>query len=59
MHTAANRRYVSPSQAAKELGMSTSTVYRAIENGYLPAIRLRPEGALRIPADALVPRRRP
>jgi excisionase family DNA binding protein len=39
MHTAAHRRYISPSQAAKELGMSTSTAYRAIESGYLRAVR--------------------
>jgi excisionase family DNA binding protein len=51
--------FLSPAEAAKHLGMSTSSVYRAIELGTLPAFRLRPMGALRIPADALAPRRRP
>ncbi len=46
-------------EADQELGMSTSSVYRAIENGHLPAVRLQPQGSLRIPASALEPRRRP
>jgi excisionase family DNA binding protein len=59
MPTAAKSRYLSPAEAAEQLGMSISSVYRAIEVGSLPAFRLRPMGALRIPADALEPRRRP
>jgi excisionase family DNA binding protein len=59
MQTAAKSRYLSPAEAAEQLGMSISSVYRAIELGTLPAFRLRPMGALRIPADALEPRRRP
>ena len=57
--TPANRRYFSPAEAAAELGVSKSTVYRAVESGHLPAIRLQPLGALRIPASALEPARRP
>jgi excisionase family DNA binding protein len=59
MRTAAKSQYLSPSEAAERLGMSKASVYRAIELGTLPAFRLRPMGALRIPADALEPRRRP
>jgi excisionase family DNA binding protein len=59
MTTAADTRYLTPTEAAKPLGMSMSSVYRAIEQGSLPAFRLRPMGALRIPADALEARRRP
>jgi excisionase family DNA binding protein len=55
----AESSFISPAEAAKRLGMSTSSVYRAIELGTLPAFRLRPMGALRIPADSLQPRRRP
>jgi excisionase family DNA binding protein len=46
-------------EAAHELRVSKASVYRAIESGNLPAIRLQPLGALRIPADALEPERRP
>ena len=53
MTTTADTRYVSPTEAAKSLGLSTRSVYRTIENGHLPAVRLRPQGALRIPATAL------
>jgi excisionase family DNA binding protein len=59
MPTAAQSRYLTPNEAAERLGMSIWSVYRAIEHGTLPAFRLRPMGALRIPADALEPRRRP
>jgi excisionase family DNA binding protein len=59
MTTAADTRYLTPAQAAERLGMSKASVYRAIEQGALPAFRLRPMGALKIPADALEARRRP
>ena len=59
MNTAAKRRYISPAEAAKELGLSTSSIYRAIDGGHLPAVRLRPLGSLRIPVDALQPGWRP
>lgn len=53
--TPAHKRFLSSSEAAEELGVSKSTVYRSIESGHLPAIRLQPLGALRIPASALEP----
>ena len=54
-----SRKYLSVGEAAYELRVSKASVYRAIESGNLPAIRLQPLGALRIPADALEPERRP
>ena len=51
--TTANRRYFSPAQAAAELNVSKSTVYRAVESGSLPAVRLTPLGSIRIPVEAL------
>jgi excisionase family DNA binding protein len=53
MTTPEHRRYLTPAQAAKELGMSKSTIYRAISDGSLPAIQLQRHGKLRIPTDAL------
>jgi excisionase family DNA binding protein len=52
-----NRRYLSVGETANELRVSKASVYRAIESGNLPAIRLHPIGSLRIPADALQPER--
>ena len=37
--------------------MSKASVYRAIESGNLPAVRLQPLGSLIIPVDALEPER--
>jgi excisionase family DNA binding protein len=53
------RRFLSVGEAAQELRVSKASVYRAIEAGTLPAIRLVPHGALRIPSSALEPERRP
>ena len=53
-----NRRYLTPAEAAAELGVSKSTVYRAVSGGSLPAVRLVPLGALRIPAAAIEPEER-
>jgi excisionase family DNA binding protein len=53
-----SRRYLSVGEAAHELRVSKASVYRAIESGNLPAVRLQPLGSLRIPADALEPERR-
>jgi excisionase family DNA binding protein len=53
-----SRKYLSVGEAAHELRVSKASVYRAIESGNLPAIRLQPLGALRIPAEALEPERR-
>jgi excisionase family DNA binding protein len=55
--TPAHKRYVSPAEAASELGVSKSTIYRAVEAGRLPAVRLQPLGALRIPVAVLKPER--
>ena len=44
-------------ETAHELRVSKASVYRAIESGNLPAVRLQPLGSLRIPADALEPER--
>jgi excisionase family DNA binding protein len=52
-----SRRYLSVGEAALELRVSKQSIYRAVESGNLPAIRLQPLGALRIPADALEPER--
>ena len=52
-----SRRYLSVGEVAHELRVSPASVYRAIESGNLPAVRLQPLGSLRIPADALEPER--
>lgn len=53
--TPADKRFLSPSEAAEELGVSKSSIYRACEEGALSHVQLRPGGALRIPVDALQP----
>jgi excisionase family DNA binding protein len=53
--TPAHKRFLSPSEVAAELGVSKSSIYRAVDSGHLPAVRLQPLGALRIPAEALEP----
>jgi len=40
-------------EVAAELRLSTSAVYKAIETGALPALRLSPTGAIRIPRSVL------
>jgi excisionase family DNA binding protein len=52
-----SRKFLSVGEAAHELRMSKASVYRAIESGNLPAVRLQPLGALRIPASSLEPER--
>ena len=52
-----SRKFLSVGEAAHELRVSKASVYRAIESGNLPAVRLQPLGSLRIPADALEPER--
>ena len=47
------KRYVTVAEAADRLGISPSSVYRAIDSGHLPAVQLRRAGALRIPRDAI------
>ncbi len=51
--TSDNRRYISVAEAARELGVSRQSVYRAIESGHVPVVRLEPRCAVRIPASAL------
>jgi excisionase family DNA binding protein len=53
-----DKRYLSVNEVADELRVSRQSVYRAVEAGTLPAIRLQPLGSLRIPASALEPERR-
>lgn len=48
-----DKDYVTPQVLARELGCSTSSIYRAVERGTLPAIRLLPRGAIHIPRSAL------
>lgn len=43
---------LTPAEAAGELGVSASSVYRAIKSGRIDAVRLR-DGTLRIPASEL------
>jgi len=38
---------------AHELGVSTAAVYRAVERGELPSLRLIPNGSIHIPRTAL------
>jgi excisionase family DNA binding protein len=44
---------LSVGEVAHLLRISKASVYRAVERGELPAIRLAPLGALRIPRSAL------
>jgi excisionase family DNA binding protein len=46
-------RYVTPSEAATELRVSTDTVLRLISSGELPALRVSPR-IIRIPVPAFV-----
>jgi excisionase family DNA binding protein len=52
-----SRKFLSPAEAASGLRVSKASVYRAVEAGHLPAVRLAPLGSLRIPAEALQPER--
>ena len=47
--------YLAPKEVARELRVHVSAVYRAVERGELPAVRLRDTGAIRIPRSALDP----
>ena len=47
-----SRRYLSVGETAHELRVSKASVYRAIESGNLPAVRLQPLGSLRIPRQS-------
>jgi excisionase family DNA binding protein len=49
----ARGRYLTPSEAATELRVSTDTVLRLISSGELPALRVSPR-IIRIPVPAFV-----
>jgi excisionase family DNA binding protein len=54
MNTLATPEFLSPSEVARRLGLSRSTIYRHISRGDLPALRLGQDGtSLRVRADAL------
>lgn len=62
MQTVANTReetFLSPKQAAHELGLHVSAIYRAVDRGELAVVRLGERGAIRIPRSALEPEPRP
>jgi excisionase family DNA binding protein len=50
--------FLTPQQVAYRLGVGVHSVYRAVNRGELPAIRLVPRGAIRVPASAIEPARR-
>ena len=49
------REYLAPKEVAHELRVHVSAVYRAVERGQLPAVRLSESGAIRIPRSVLDP----
>jgi excisionase family DNA binding protein len=56
MHTDTQRgEWLAPKELARELRLHVSAVYRAVERGQLPAVRLSESGAIRIPRSALDP----
>jgi excisionase family DNA binding protein len=53
------RPFLTPKELAHELGVTPAVVYRSVERGELPHIRLLPRGAIRIPRSVLDPEPRP
>jgi excisionase family DNA binding protein len=51
--------FYAPKQVADELGLHVSAIYRAVERGDLPSVRLGPRSAIRIPMSAVRPERQP
>jgi excisionase family DNA binding protein len=49
------REFLAPKEVAHQLRVHVSAVYRAVERGELPALRLSETGAIRIPRSALDP----
>jgi excisionase family DNA binding protein len=47
------REWLSVKEVAFELGLHPTAVYRAIDNGALPALRLHEHGAIRIHRSVL------
>lgn len=58
MNTISERpsEFLAPKDLALELGVNVSAVYRAVERGELPTVRLTPRGAIRIPRSFLDPK---
>lgn len=58
MQTISERHYefLAPKEVAALLGVNISAVYRAVERGELPTVRLTPRGAIRIPRSVLNPK---
>jgi excisionase family DNA binding protein len=52
------REYLAPKEVAHELRVHVSAVYRAVERGELPAVRLSETGAIRIHKSVLDQHRR-
>ena len=50
------REFLAPKEVAHELRVHVSAVYRAVERGELPVVRLSETGAIRIPRSALEPK---
>jgi excisionase family DNA binding protein len=48
--------WMAPKEVAQELRVHVSAVYRAIERGDLPALRLSEHGSLRVPRSAIEPK---
>jgi excisionase family DNA binding protein len=61
MQTAIAKRdgFLAPKEFADELGLHVSAVYRAVDRGELPSVRLGRRCAIRIPRSALEPGPRP
>ena len=49
------REFLAPKEIAHQLRIHVSAVYRAVERGQLPAVRLSETGAIRIHRSALDP----
>jgi excisionase family DNA binding protein len=47
------REWLAPKEVAYRLGVHVASIYRAVESGRLPSLRLSNTGAIRIPASAL------
>jgi excisionase family DNA binding protein len=45
--------FLAPKQVADELGLHVSAVYRGVERGEIPFVRLSSRGAIRIPRSVL------
>jgi excisionase family DNA binding protein len=48
-----SRAFLTPQEVARELRVSVSSVYRGVQAGNVPAVRLTEHGALRIPRSFL------